>query len=108
MLKTNDSVTRDPRTDRTDESAVELRPIDPGDADRVAEIVYTAFAAIHDRHRFARDFPHPRRSGRACRQLHRNPSIWGVVAEREGRIIGSNFVDPNQIEGGSHGRVPRT
>jgi hypothetical protein len=38
-------------------SPVELRPIEPGDRGEVARIVYEAFGAIHDRHRFARDFP---------------------------------------------------
>jgi hypothetical protein len=39
MSKTSDSATHHPRTD---DSAVELRPMDPGDAEPVAEIIYWA------------------------------------------------------------------
>jgi predicted N-acetyltransferase YhbS len=70
-----------------------LRPIDPADADECARIVYEAFGGIADRHRFPRDFP----SGEAAAQLVTNfishPAIWGVVAEADGRIVGSNFLD---------------
>jgi hypothetical protein len=43
---------------------VELRPIQPYDGEAVAEIVYAAFAEIHDRHRFPRDFPTLETAGR--------------------------------------------
>jgi predicted N-acetyltransferase YhbS len=90
MLKTTDRAARRPTTD---DSAVDLRPIDPGDAERVAEIIHAAFAAIHDRHRFARDFPTLEAAAELAGNFIAHPSIWGVVAEHEGRIIGSNFVD---------------
>jgi hypothetical protein len=36
---------------------VELRPMQPHDGEAVAETMYSAFAEIHDRDRFPRDFP---------------------------------------------------
>src|ERR687885_2048852 len=70
-----------------------LRPIEPDDADAAARILYEAFARIHDHHRFARDFP-TRDAARALVDAFvAHPRIWGVVAERDGRILGSNFLD---------------
>jgi GNAT superfamily N-acetyltransferase len=67
--------------------------MEAGDADAVAEIVYEAFAAIHDRHRFSRDFPTLEAAADLAGNFIAHPSVWGVVAEHEGRVIGSNFVD---------------
>ena len=73
--------------------SIRLRPIRPDDADAVATIVYEAFAGIHDHHRFARDFPTPEAAAGLVGAFIAHPAIWGVVAERDGRIIGSNFLD---------------
>ena len=72
---------------------VTLRPIRGDDAGSVARILYEAFAEIHDRHRFPRDFPTPDAAAQLTESFIAHPSIWGVVAERDGRIVGSNFVD---------------
>lgn len=72
---------------------VQLRPIGPGDRDAAARIVYEAFAGIHDHHRFPRDFPTLQAATDLVRGFISHPLIWGVVAEREGRIVGSNFLD---------------
>jgi predicted N-acetyltransferase YhbS len=72
---------------------VRLRPIRPEDAGAVARIVYDAFAGIHDHHRFPRDFPTPEAAAGLVDAFIANPGIWGVVAERDGRIVGSNFLD---------------
>jgi ribosomal protein S18 acetylase RimI-like enzyme len=73
--------------------AVELRPIETGDRDAAARIVYEAFAAIHDRHRFARDFPTVESAAAFTEGFIAHPSIWGVVAVSDGRVLGSNFLD---------------
>jgi len=72
---------------------VRLRPVQPDDSDACAHIVYAAFARIHDRHRFARDFPTLESAAELTSGFVAHPSIWGVVAESDGRIIGSNFLD---------------
>jgi predicted N-acetyltransferase YhbS len=69
------------------------RPIEPADAEAAARVVYEAFAGIHDRHRFARDFPTLDAAAGLTASFIAHPSIWGVVAERDGRVVGSNFLD---------------
>jgi predicted N-acetyltransferase YhbS len=72
---------------------VGVRPIEPADADVAARIVYEAFAGIHDRHRFARDFPTLEAAVGLTEAFITHPSIYGVVAEIDGRVVGSNFLD---------------
>ena len=72
---------------------VELRPIEPADGQEVARIVFEAFSGIHDHHRFARDFPTLESAAQLATSFIAHPSIYGVVAELGGRIVGSNFLD---------------
>jgi predicted N-acetyltransferase YhbS len=72
---------------------VELRTIEPADAAECARVIYEAFGGIHDHHRFQRDFPTLQAAEQLTSVLIAHPSIWGVVAESDGRIVGSNFVD---------------
>ena len=74
-------------------SQVMLRPIEHRDAGEATRIVYEAFAGIHDHHRFARDFPTVEAAAQLVEGFIDHPQIWGVVAEADGRIIGSNFLD---------------
>ena len=75
------------------QSAVQLREIEPGDHEAAARIAYEAFAGIHDRHRFPRDFPTLDAARGLVAAFSSHPSIWGVVAESDGRVVGSNFLD---------------
>jgi predicted N-acetyltransferase YhbS len=95
MLKTADSHPGEMTAgdSNLDAAPVELRAMAPGDAHDVAEIVYTAFADIHDRHQFPRDFPTRGAAVQLVESFIAHPSIWGVVAVREGRVVGSNFLD---------------
>ena len=72
---------------------VSLREIEPDDRDATARIVYEAFAGIADRHGFPRDFPTLDAARDLVAAFTAHPSIWGIVAERDGRIVGSNFLD---------------
>ncbi|HET9736920.1 MAG TPA: GNAT family N-acetyltransferase [Solirubrobacteraceae bacterium] len=83
-------LTTAPSTTRAD---VHVRPIEPADAGAAARIVYEAFAGIHDHHRFARDFPTPEAAAGLTSAFIAHPSIYGVVAEIDGRVVGSNFLD---------------
>jgi predicted N-acetyltransferase YhbS len=74
-------------------AAVTLREVQPGDADACAQILFDAFGGIHDHHRFPRYFPVPEAASRLMAAWVPHPSIWGVVAEIDGRIVGSNFLD---------------
>lgn len=72
---------------------VRLRPPEPADAEECARICFEAFGGIHDHHRFPRDFPSVEAAMGLMQMFIGHPSIWGVVAERDGRILGSNFLD---------------
>jgi GNAT superfamily N-acetyltransferase len=72
---------------------IELRAPELADAGECARVVYEAFGGIHDHHRFQRDFPTLKAAQRLTTTFIAHPSIWGIVAERQGRIVGSNFVD---------------
>jgi predicted N-acetyltransferase YhbS len=72
---------------------VTLREVRPEDTDACARIVFEAFADIHDHHRFQRDFPVREAADALMEAWIPHPQVWGVVAERDGRIVGSNFLD---------------
>jgi predicted N-acetyltransferase YhbS len=72
---------------------VTLRPVEPGDIEPCAQILFDAFGGFHDHHRFPRDFPMLEAATGLMEAWIPHPSVWGVVAEIEGRIVGSNFLD---------------
>ena len=73
--------------------AVTIREAAPNDADACSQICFDAFGEIQDHHRFQRDFPVLEAATGLMGVWIPHPSIWGVVAERDGQIIGSNFLD---------------
>src|SRR5213592_1669566 len=72
---------------------VTLREVEPGDAEACARICFEAFGAIHDHHRFPRDFPSLEAAVGLMSMWIPHPAVWGVVAELDGRVVGSNFLD---------------
>ena len=72
---------------------VTLREAEPADLDACAQICFDAFGTFHDHHRFPRDFPVLEAAAQIMGVWIPHPSIWGVVAEIDGRIVGSNFLD---------------
>lgn len=72
---------------------MELREATPDDIAACARIVYDAFGGIHDHHRFDRDFPVIEAAEQMMGTWIPHPSVWGVVAEIDGRVVGSNFLD---------------
>jgi predicted N-acetyltransferase YhbS len=72
---------------------VTLREVEPDDAEACAQICFDAFGGIHDHHRFPRDFPALEAAAGLMAMWIPHPSVWGVVAEIDGRIVGSNFLD---------------
>ncbi len=72
---------------------VTVRTIEPADAADAAQIVFDAFGAIQDHHRFERDFPALEAASGLVSMFIPHPMVWGVVAEIGGRIVGSNFLD---------------
>jgi predicted N-acetyltransferase YhbS len=70
-----------------------LRRAVPDDAAACGQICYAAFSAINDAHGFPREFPSAEVTVGLLRMLLEHPGFYGVVAERDGTIIGSNFLD---------------
>jgi predicted N-acetyltransferase YhbS len=77
--------------------AVHLRPIEAADVDAAARIAFDAFAGIADRHGFPRDFPTVDSARDLVAAFTEHPSIWGVVAVRDGYVVGSNFLDERSL-----------
>ena len=72
---------------------VTLRPGTAADAERCGEICYNAFKAVADQHNFPPDFPSQEVARGLLDRLLANPGFYSVVAEFDGTIVGSNFVD---------------
>ena len=70
-----------------------IRAIQPADSDECARIIVAAFGGIQDYHRFPRDFPTLEAASQLTTSFIAHPRIWGVVAEADGQIMGSNFLD---------------
>ena len=98
--------------------SITLRQPRPSDADAVARLILEAFRSIHDRHQMPRDFPTLDSSIGLANAWMNHPKVWGVLAERDGKLVGCNFldercdvrgvgpvcVDPNE-QGGGVGRT---
>jgi predicted N-acetyltransferase YhbS len=72
---------------------VQLRPGRPEDADTCGRICYNAFGAIAAQHRFPSDFPSPQVGIDVVSTMLAHPQMYSVVAEVDGRVAGSNFLD---------------
>lgn len=72
---------------------VTFRPATADDAPEAGRVCYEAFRSIAERHGFPPDFPSPDAATAVLRMLIRTPGVHSVIAERGGRILGSNFID---------------
>jgi predicted N-acetyltransferase YhbS len=77
-----------------------LRAGTPEDAKRCGAICYNAFKTISEAHNFTPDFPSVEVAIGLVTWLLSHPGFYSVVAELDGRIVGSNFLDErNAIAG---------
>jgi GNAT superfamily N-acetyltransferase len=72
---------------------VKLRPGIPEDADTCGRICYEAFGAIAREHSFPPDIPAPDVGVGLLSMLLGHPGFYSVVAELNGKVVGSNFLD---------------
>jgi len=72
---------------------IKLRPSTPADAEICGTICYNAFKTISEAHGFAPDFPGPEVAIGLLKWMLAHPEFYSVVAEIDGRIAGSNFLD---------------
>ncbi len=73
--------------------ALTLRAIEPGDVPAAGRICHDAFRAIAAQHNFPPDFADPEVATGLLSHLNGHPGYYGVVAEIDGAVVGSNFVD---------------
>ena len=69
-----------------------IRPAKPSDAETCGRIIYEAFHGIAADHGFLPDFPTIAAATELARSFIANPAVFGVVAEQDGEIVGSNFL----------------
>lgn len=74
-------------------TAVRIREAVPADAGDAGRICHEAFASIAARHGFPADVPDAATGVGFVSMLLAHPRFHGVVAERDGRVVGSNFLD---------------
>jgi predicted N-acetyltransferase YhbS len=73
--------------------SIVLRPGTPVDAAVCGPICFEAFKAIDDEHNFPWDFPSAEVATGLLTMMLSNPGFYSVVAENEGTVVGSNFLD---------------
>jgi predicted N-acetyltransferase YhbS len=73
--------------------SVRVRPGTPDDAGECGRICHAAFAGIAAAHSFPPDFPSAEAAVELVAMLLSHPGFHSLVAERDGAIVGSNFLD---------------
>jgi predicted N-acetyltransferase YhbS len=78
-------------------STVVVRTATAEDAATCGQICYDAFTALNTAHGFPPDFPSPAVAEGLISSMFANPGFYSVVAEMNGRIVGSNGLDERSI-----------
>jgi predicted N-acetyltransferase YhbS len=71
----------------------QIRGASREDIEVCGEICYRAFCELADEHRFPHEFPNLEAAQAVVRGMISDPGHYGIVAELNGRIAGSNFMD---------------
>jgi len=80
--------------------SLNFRPGTPNDAQVCGQIAYDAFSAVNQKHGFQPDFPSPDVAIGFLESLLQRSDFYSVVAEQNGRIVGSNFLnESNPVAG---------
>jgi GNAT superfamily N-acetyltransferase len=70
-----------------------IRRATPADAEVCGRICFDAFATLANKHNFPPDFPAPEIPVHVLSTMFSHPSFFCVVAEQDGKNIGSNCLD---------------
>lgn len=79
---------------------ISIRGARKTDASECGRIMHAAFAAVAAHHNFPPDFPSAEVAGEVASILIGHPGFYGVVAEHDGKVVGSNFLDTRSPIGG--------
>src|ERR1700691_314589 len=63
------------------------------DIEVLGDICYRAFCTVADQHNFPHEFPAPEAALGVVRSMISTVGFYGIVAELNGRVAGSNFMD---------------
>jgi predicted N-acetyltransferase YhbS len=72
--------------------SIQIRSIKQEDAETCGRICYEAFKTIAGRHNFSPDFPTLEFAIQLAQSFIASPQVFGVVAESDGHIVGSNYL----------------
>jgi predicted N-acetyltransferase YhbS len=78
----------------------QIRLMKREDVETCGRICYEAFKAIAEAHNFPPDFPSPEAAAGLLSQLLSRDDVYSVVAEIEGRVVGSNFLWESAVVAG--------
>ena len=79
---------------------IKLRPGTAEDAEVCGRICYHAFKTVSEAYNFVPDFPTPEIAISVLSSMLTHPKFYSVIAELDGRVVGSNFLDErNEIAG---------
>ena len=73
--------------------SLRIRSANVDDARECGRILYEAFKSIADQHNFPPDFPSVEAATGTANMLLSHPGFYGVVAELDNKVAGSNFMD---------------
>src|SRR5882724_6576365 len=73
--------------------SVQIREARESDAEVLGRICFEAFKTIADQHNFPPDFPSAEIATGLLAMMIKSQGFYGVVAELNGKIAGSNFLD---------------
>ncbi len=76
-----------------DDDGVTIREAVDADWVDAGRICYEAFATLADRHGFPHDFPTVAAAAEPIRWMINHSQFFDIVAEKDGRVIGSNHMD---------------
>jgi predicted N-acetyltransferase YhbS len=77
--------------------SIKLRAGTPADAVACGTICYEAFKSVCSAHNFPPDFPSAEEGIGLATILLSHPGHHSVVAELDGRVVGSNFMDERAL-----------
>jgi GNAT superfamily N-acetyltransferase len=77
----------------TSQQSLVIRRATPADAEVCGGICFQAFCTVADRHKFPHDFPNPEVAIGLLSMMFSHPGFFCVVAEHDGKVIGSNCLD---------------
>ncbi|MGA7414710.1 MAG: GNAT family N-acetyltransferase [Bryobacteraceae bacterium] len=84
----------------TSQPNVVIRVAAPEDSSACGQICYEAFSKVNSAHGFPCDFPGPEAATGVLSMMFSSPGFYCVVAEIEGRVVGSNCLDERSIVAG--------